>query len=333
MKPYHRDFFVELLGDVLTSSRFVAHEFKETVVPSLRSEYESVSSSPSTFGFDILTQTAYRQRGLGGSLYGSPASQIRHRDVVDFARAAFSKSNVSVVGTGIDSQKLASLVSKNFAEVPRESAGALSAGPATYYGGEQRVAFENDAHSDSASAHHGHFFLGFQGGNGPEYAVLKSLLGGESSVKWSAGLSPLSQISAKVPGASAQAFNLAFSDSGVVGAYITAPTATLPDVAKEVGNAFKSAASGVSSEDLQRAVAKAKFEAASSLENKELARQAAGASLLASDKVTTLEDTYKALDGVKVDAVRSAAEKALKGKPTTVAIGDVHKLPYADDVL
>ena len=28
-----------------------------------------------------------------------------------------------------------------------------------------------------------------------------------------------------------------------------------------------------------------------------------------------------------------AAEKALKSKPTTVAIGDVNALPYADEVL
>lgn len=323
---------MELLGDVLASSRLVHHEFKETVVPAMRSEYESINASPATFGLDVFTQTAYRQRGLGSSLYASDASPVRHEDVVAFAKGAFSRSNAAVVGTGIDAQRLSSLVSKSFGSVPRD--GALNAGPATYFGGEQRVAYAADAHSDSPSAHHGHYFLGFQGGNSPEYAVLRSLLGGESSVKWSQGLSPLSQITAKTQGASAHAFNLSFTDSGVFGAYITAPTATLPAVAKEVANAVKSIASSVSSEDLARAVAKAKFEAAVAYETKEVARQNVGAALLAADgKVQSLEDVYAALDGVKADGVRSAAEKALKGKPTTVAIGDVHQLPYADDVL
>ncbi|CAO1628409.1 unnamed protein product [Sympodiomycopsis kandeliae] len=327
------DYFVELLGDVLATSRFVHHEFKEEVLPALRSEYEQVSSSPSTFGFDVLTQTAYRQRGLGASLYASQASPVGHQQVASFAKSAFARNNIAVLGTGIESNKLASLVSKNFAQVSATGQGAINAGPSTYFGGEQRVAFAADAHSDSPTAHHGHFFLGFQGSSSPEYAVLRALLGGESSVKWSQGLSPLSQITSKVQGSSAHAFNLTFSDSGLFGAYVTAPTATLTQVAKEVTNAMKSIASGVSSEDLSRAIAKAKFQLATSMEDKETLRQSVGSTLLSNGQVRSLEEQFGQLDTVKAADVSSAAEKALKSKPTTVAIGDVHQLPYADDVL
>lgn len=321
-----------MLGDVLSASKFPAHEFNEEVLPAIRGEYEQVASIPSVFGFDVLTQTAYRQRGLGASLFASPASPITVNDTVSYGRAAFSKSNIAVLGTGVDASRLASLVSKNFENVPANTTG-LAAGPSTYYGGEQRVAFVPH-HAESSRSGNGHFFLGFQGGNSPEFAVLRSLLGGEASVKWSSGLSPLSKVSEKVSGASAEAFNIAFSDSGLVGAYVSAPHATLASVAKEVGNAFKSAASGVSSEDLQRAIAKAKFEAASALESRETLRDVVGSALLSQNgEVKALDKIFSQLDSVSASQVSSAAEKALKSKPTTVAIGDVHVLPYADDVL
>lgn len=329
-----RDYFVEVLGDVLSASKFPAHEFNEEVLPAIRGEYEQISSIPSVFGFDVLTQTAYRQRGLGSSLFASPASPITAGDAVSYGRAAFAKSNIAVLGTGVEARKLTSLVQKNFEKVPASSPGGqLKAGPSTYYGGEQRVAHV-PAHSESARSHNGHFFLGFQGGPGPEYAVLRSLLGGQSSVKWSSGLSPLSKISESTRGASAEAFNIAFSDSGLVGAYITAPHATLSSVAKQVGEAFKAAASSISSEDLQKAIAKAKFDAASALESRETIRDVVGSQLLNNNgQVKSLVDTFEQFDAVKASSVSQAAEKALKGKPTTVAIGDVHALPYADDVL
>ncbi|CAO1626224.1 unnamed protein product [Parajaminaea phylloscopi] len=326
------DYFVEVLGDVLASSKFPTHEFNEEVLPAIRGEYEQVSSVPSVFGFDVLTQTAYRQRGLGASLFASPASPISVQDTVSYGRAAFSKSNIAVLGTGVDASKLSGLVSKSFADIPSSSTG-LSAGPSTYHGGEQRVAFAPH-HAESSRSGNGHFFLGFQGAPTPEFAVLRSLLGGESSVKWSSGLSPLSKITEKVSGASAEAFNIAFSDSGLVGAYVSAPHPSLTSVAKEVGNAFKSVASGVSSEDLQRAIAKAKFEAASALESRETVRDVVGSALLSqSGDVQALDKIFSQLESVSANQVSSAAEKALKGKATTVAIGDVHVLPYADDVL
>lgn len=46
---FRRDYFVEILGDVLASSKFAAHEFNEEVLPAIRGEYEQVSSIPQVF--------------------------------------------------------------------------------------------------------------------------------------------------------------------------------------------------------------------------------------------------------------------------------------------
>lgn len=331
------DFFVELLGDVLTKSKFAKHEFNEEVLPQVQAEHAQALSNPAVLGYDNLLQTAYRQRSLGHSLFASPASPVSHRQTVDFAKAAFAKNNIAVIGSGIESSKLSELVSSHFGDLAASA--SVSSTPAKYFGGEQRVAFAAPHGLENTRAAHGHFFIAFEGAGHQDaaaaanLAVLRSLLGGESSVKWSNGASPLSQIADSVVGAKANAFNLSFSDSGVFGAHISAPTASVQQAASKVAQALKDAAAGLKQETIQAAIAKAKFERATVLENRTASHELVSAQLLESGKIATLEDAFAALEGVKASSLSSTAEKLLKSKPTTVAVGDVHTLPYADEVL
>lgn len=211
----------------------------------------------------------------------SPSSPVSYNDVVSFARASFSKSNIAVLGSGIESSKLASLVSTSFSEVSSSDAAASS--PASkYHGGEQRVSYAAPHGSTSPKASYGHFLMAFEGAGlnkSPELAVLKALLGGESSVKWSKGISPLSKLNEKYPGLSAQAFNLNFSDTGLFGAYLTAPHDHLNGAAKDVANAIKEVASKASEEQVQAAIARAKFEAANALESRAGSHAVVGAAV------------------------------------------------------
>ncbi|GAK63308.1 ubiquinol-cytochrome C reductase complex core protein 2 precursor [Moesziomyces antarcticus] len=331
------EFFVEALGDVLSKSKFAAHEFNEEVLPQVQAEYAQAQSNPAVLGYDSLLQTAYRQRSLGHSLFASPASPITHRQTVDFAHAAFAKDNIAVLGSGIDSAKLNQLVSAHFGELAASA--SVSSTPAKYFGGEQRVAFAAPHGAENTRAAHGHFFVGFEGAGHKDaeasanLAVLRALLGGESSVKWSNGVSPLSQIAESIPGARAAAFNLTFSDSGVFGAHVSAPSASVQQAASKVAQALKNVAGGLKEEAIKAAVAKAKFERATVLENRTAAHELVSAQLLEAGSVATLENAFAALDAVKPASLSKVAEKLLKSKPTTVAVGDVHKLPYADEVL
>ncbi len=339
----HREFFLEILGDAISTPKLSRHEFVEEVVPSLQLDYEQAQGNALVLGFDALTSTAFRHKGLGASLFASPSSPVSHSQTVQYAQGVLAKSNLALLGTGIEAQKLAALVSKSFAGVPNTSAGASSVAPKSasqYFGGEQRIAFAADHGVASGRSAHGHLFLGFQGAaqgaaNAAELAVLRALLGGESRVKWSQGQSPLAQLAANAPGAAVHAFNLGFSDAGLFGLQVSAPHERLGAVAKAAVNALKdiAAGKGAGSEEVQRAVAKAKFEAASQLESRSATHEALAGQLLESGKIATLDSYVAALDKVDAKSLQAAAEKALKSKPTAVAIGDVHKLPYADEVL
>ncbi|KAJ9478466.1 Cytochrome b-c1 complex subunit 2, mitochondrial [Pseudozyma hubeiensis] len=331
------EFFVEVLGDVLTKSKFAAHEFNEEVLPQVQAEFAQAQSNPAVLGYDSLLQTAYRQRSLGHSLFASPASPVSHRQTVDFAHAAFAKNNIAVLGSGIDAGKLSQLVSAHFGDL--SASASVKSTAAKYFGGEQRVAFSAPHGAENTRAAHGHFFIAFEGAGHKDasqaanLAVLRSLLGGESSVKWSHGASPLSQVADKIVGAQAQAFNLSFSDSGVFGAHVSAPTASVQSAAKHVAEALKNVAGGLKDDVIKAAIAKAKFERAAVLENRTASHELVSAQLLEAGKVATLEESFAALEGVKANSLSKAAEALLKSKPTTVAVGDVHVLPYADEVL
>lgn len=48
--------------------------------------------------------------------------------------------------------------------------------------------------------------------------------------------------------------------------------------------------------------------------------------------MTSLSDAFGAIDKVTAKQVQEAAKGALKSRPTVVAIGDTHKLPWADEL-
>jgi ubiquinol-cytochrome c reductase core subunit 2 len=329
----NREYFAEVLGDVVSSSKLLPHEFYEEVIPQSLSEYEQALNLPSVLGFDHLTQTAYRQKGLGASLFSSPASPISHKQITDYAHSVFAKDNMAVVASGIESSHLSKLVSTHFKNV-RSTKGNVTAGSKQYFGGDARISFVPNHAVDGPRAHYGHYLIAFEGAGldaSPELAILRSHLGGESSVKWSNGLSPLSQIGDKVASANANAFNLNFTDSGLFGVYLTAPTEKVVDAAKEATKAIKEATKSISKEDLAKAKAKASFEAAAAVESRAGIHAAVGGQLLESNKVQLLEETFSKIEGISASALASAASKLLDKKPTTVAVGDVHKLPYADE--
>ncbi|KAK4704335.1 hypothetical protein P7C70_g1870, partial [Phenoliferia sp. Uapishka_3] len=318
-------YFAEVLGDAVTQAKFAKHEYNEEVIPQVASEYEQAHANPAVYALDIAHQLAFRH-GLGNSLFASPHSAVDYVSAATYAQSAFaSPSNLSILSTGVDAGALSSLVSEFF--VPSSSAAALSSPAASYFGGELRAPAAG--HSNSSLDH---FLLAFQGSSASEvdFEVLRYLLGGESSVKWSAGSSPLSKISSG--SSSAQAFNFGYSDAGLFGMYITAPTAGVESIAQAAVSALRTVAKGADAEAVKQAVLKAKFAAASASETRAGKLDLLASHITASGSAPSLEELFAKFDKVTVESVTKAAEAALKSKPTTVAIGNMYQLPYADSL-
>jgi len=309
-------YFVELLSSVLTSPEFLPHELTEAVLPTAVAESTAALSDPATHALELAHAIAFRSSGLGSSLFAAHPSSKSLDAVKALAASAFTKGNVAVIGTGIDPAKLSQLVEKHLASLP--SGGAASAGGSTqYFGGESRVAAYGGGQA---------VFVGFGApGASPELAVLQAYLDTTPAIKWTAGTSPLA-------GTGASPVYVPYSDAALFGVLVrTGSAAEATEGIKAAVAALKKVASGLSAEDAKKAVAKAKFAAASAVEGREGLVAAVAPQVFGAPK-SDLAAVHAALDKVSHSSVAKTLSSLVKAKPTYVAIGDIHALPYADEL-
>ncbi|KAG9087199.1 ubiquinol-cytochrome c reductase core subunit 1 [Ceratobasidium sp. UAMH 11750] len=204
------------------------------------------------------------------------------------------------------------LIEKHLAGLP--SGAAAPGGSTQYFGGETRA----DAHGSGQA-----IFLGFGApGAAPELAALHAHLDTTPALKWTAGSSPLA-------GAGATPVYVPYSDAALFGVLVRAGTAAeASEGVKAVVSALKKVASGLGADEAKRAVAKAKFAAAAGLEGREGLVAAAAPQVFGAPKAD-LASVHAALDKVSASSTLSSI---IKAKPTYVAVGSIHGLPYVDEL-
>ncbi|KNZ46299.1 uncharacterized protein VP01_738g3 [Puccinia sorghi] len=322
-------YFAEVLGDVLTSTKFARHEYEEEALPGAIAEYSQMQQDPTQVALEQAHQLAFRE-GLGNSLYVHPdllpASQ---EAVIEYGRTKLGQTGEqAIVGTGIDGTRLAELVGQFFS-VPSGSApagGRTGEAQTSYYGGEARI---TSAHGPDT------LLVAFKGvGEGSSraaYTVLQHLLGSDpSSVKWSSGGStPLSSLPVK-------AFHLSYSDIGLFGLLVKAPASQTKSLASQALNHLKQIANGknVDQDAVNRAANKAKFLLACGLESNLLRNELLGTKSRISPNSSPqqLSELYSVYSQVTPDQVIQAAKDILASTPSTVAVGNTQLLPYFDQL-
>ncbi|THH03697.1 hypothetical protein EW145_g6077 [Phellinidium pouzarii] len=289
-------YFVDVLSSIISSSKFKPWEFNESVLPVVTEETRAASLNPATVALELAHAIAFRT-GLGSSVFAPAHLSVTSDDVKSFAAHAFSKGNITVLGTGIDQETLSKLVEKHFSTTSTGSTSASSA--SQYFGGETRQVL----HSGPQTV-----FIGFGATGAPsaELAVLAAHLSTTPSVKWSASLSP---ITVAIPaGTAVHPILLPYSDATLFGLLVQGDSATaVKQAAAASVKILKDTTVGgsVKPEELKKAVAKAKFAAASAVEYRE---------------------GFISTFGPK------AASSLVKTTPTYVAVGDANGLPYKDEV-
>jgi ubiquinol-cytochrome c reductase core subunit 2 len=316
--PGDEAYFVEVLANVISSTKFTPHEFNESVSPSVQSESAAASTDPVTQAIDLAHSIAFRS-GLGSPLLASPHSHVTLEDVKSFASSVFNKDNIVVLGTGIDSAVLSKLVEKNL-KGHTSSTKATSSPASRYFGGETRV----------LSQGHGHptIFIGYgtTGASSTELATLAAYLDPTPSLKWSQGSSPLASLPG---GATAQVVYQPYSDAALFGIVIQAPTEA---ALKEAGQKAVAGLKNLKGAEVHKAVGKAKFAAASALDARDGLASTLGPQLLSSSSAS-VDSLTASFDKVSALAISSTLASLTKAKPTYVAVGgNVAALPYADEL-
>ncbi|KAF9885606.1 ubiquinol-cytochrome c reductase core subunit 1 [Aspergillus nanangensis] len=324
-------YFVELLAEVASQSQFSVHELQEVVFKHLKYRQQAFAADAEAQAIDAAHSVAFHN-GLGATITPSTSvpfeKYLSAEAIAEYAQKAYSKSNIALVGTGSNSADLNKWVGEFFKALP--SGGAPQSSASQYYGGEQRISTK--AGNAVVIAFPGSSAFGTSGYK-PEASVLATLLGGESTIKWTPGFTLLSKATQGFSQLRASTQNFAYSDAGLLTIGLSGKADQVASASKNAVDLLKKAAAGeVASEDIKKATALAKFRALESVQNLGTGLEATGSALLASGKLSQASEIAQSFDNISEAQVKDAAKSLLSGKASVAAVGDLHQLPYGQDL-
>jgi ubiquinol-cytochrome c reductase core subunit 2 len=259
---------------------------------------------------DMATNSAHSlafHRGLG--VPTASASQTPYTKYLDastieyYSKIAYAKSNFAVVANGANHGEFSKWVSEFFDDVPAQPVGESTTGSeqTKYVGGEERIAHDGGNAMviafPGSSSFTGKFYK-------PELAVLSSLLGGQSAVKWSPGFTILGNAAA--PGTKVTTTSAIYSDAGLLYTTITGSAKGVAETAKASVEAIKKIAAGeISNEQFTKAKAAAKFKELENGQDVRAGLQLTGNGLIHNTQAYQIDEVAKAIDGVSEQALKS----------------------------
>jgi len=326
-------YFLELLAEVATQTKFQPHVVDEEIIPLLQLTLKKHLADTLSLAQDSVHGLAFH-RGLGNPLHITSTTPLKKYVDVEtlsaYAASAFAKPSFAIVANGADQTELSKWVGEFFTDVPAQPQEALTSEQTKYYGGEERI-----SHGSAKSS----FVVGLPGSSSatgsffkPEAAVLATLLGGQSSIKWASGFSLLAKATESTPTLNVATTTNVYGDAGLVAVSLSGAAKDVRSGASKIAESLKAIAQGVDQETFQKAKALAKFNELERGSETAAGIRLTGAGLLRDGKPYQINDVASALDGVTEDQLKQFAKEALENKASVSAVGDLHVLPYAEEI-
>jgi len=164
------------------------------------------------------------------------------------------------------------------------------------------------------------------------FAVLQRALGAGTSIKYNSenkGLLAKASGSAKAP-CSVTALNISYSDSGLFGALITAPSEDAGTILCNVVGILKNGK--VSEDDVKRGKNQLKRAVLSALENGSTAVEDMGNQALLIGSVANACQIAAAIDGLSSTDINAALKKVAGGKLSIASVGNLRCVPFLDEI-
>ncbi|EFR00772.1 cytochrome b-c1 complex subunit 2 [Nannizzia gypsea CBS 118893] len=331
-------YYAELLGEVVSQTKYCPHELNELVFNLIKASQNSIAASPSAQALDAAHTIAFHQ-GLGSPLTIPAATPLKKyvsaEGIASFAEGVYTKPSIAVVSSGSNSAELSKWIGQFFNELPTSTASGpfapASSQQTKYFGGEQRIA------SQAGNA----IVIAFPGSNAygasgykPELAVLATLLGGESSIKWTTGSSILAKATEAIPGVKVSTSQSTYSDAGLFHITVSGQAADrVSQATKSVVDALNNVAAGnVAAEDIKKAIALARFRVLDVGSSLTAGSEATGSALIHGGKPFSIAANAQDIEKVTEAQVKAAAKSLLSNKASVATVGELFSLPYASDL-
>ena len=293
----------------LTSAE--GHQLQEEVLPIIKLAQKTTLGNTANMASNSAHAVAFH-RGLGTPLHpmsSSPFTKyLNEHGLEAFSQVAYAKDNFAVVANGASHSELSKWVGEFFTDSPATASSdlpKLDGGQTKYYGGEERIAHDSGNDIILAFPGSGSFTGGFFK---PEIAVLKALLGGQTTIKWSPGFSLLSKATEDFPRVHINTVHHTYSDAGLLCISMSGDALQMRQAASAVVKTLKSVAAGeVSKEDIKKAVATARFQALESGQAISTGIELTGAGLITGGKAFQIDEVGKSIQGVTEDQVKKVS--------------------------
>ncbi|CAK3878243.1 Cytochrome b-c1 complex subunit 2, mitochondrial [Lecanosticta acicola] len=326
-------YFLELLAEVATMTKFQQHVVNEEIIPLMEMNQKKILGNTLLLANESAHALAFH-RGLGAPVH--PTSSVPFKKYVNaesiaaYAEAAYAKPNFALVANGVEHGELSKWIGEFFEEVPATPSVELKTEQSKYYGGEERI-----AHASGNS-----MILAFPGSSAPtgsfykpEVAVLGTLLGGESSIKWSPGFSLLANAASETsPNLKISTKSHIYTDAGLLAISIDGPASEVREMAQKAVETLKAVSENVSEEQLTKAKALAKFKELEFASLTQSGMEYTGAGLVRDSKPYQINEVAQSYDSVTAEKVKQVAKEALENKASVSAVGDLYVLPYAEEI-
>jgi ubiquinol-cytochrome c reductase core subunit 2 len=282
-----------------------AHVYNEEVLPLIDFAHRRFLASVTEMATNSAHSLAFH-RGLGiptASASTTPYTKYLDAETIEFySKIAYAKPNFAVVANGAEHGEFSKWVSDFFDDVPASAYGETDTGSdqTKYYGGEERIAHAGGNAMviafPGSSSFTGKFYK-------PELAILGSLLGGQSAIKWSAGFTILGN--AASPGTKVKTTSAIYSDAGLLYTTITGSAKGVAETAKAAVDAIKKIAAGeISSEQISKAKAAAKFKELENGQDIRAGLELTGNGLIHNTQPYQIDEVAKAIDGVSEETLK-----------------------------
>ena len=312
---------VDIVADLLQHSVFDEGELgRERSV--VLQEIGQANDTPDDIIFDHFQGAAFPGQAMGRPVLGTPdtVTNMSRGALTGYLGTHYVPSELVLTAAGaVDHDRLVDQALKQFDRLPAVT--PPTAESIVYKGGDFRE--EQDLEQL-------HFLLGFQGaaiGDDDYYAqsVLSTVLGGGMS-------SRLFQEIREKRGLvySIYSFASAYRESGIFGIYAGTGPSEIAELVPVVCDELQKVIDNIEDSEVDRARAQIKAGLLMSMESTMSRAEQLGQHLLLFGRSIPTREIIEKIDGVHVDALKTAAAKLFRAKPTVAAMGPLGHLESYD---
>eukprot|EP01114_Cavostelium_apophysatum_P017781 TRINITY_DN535_c0_g1_i1.p1 TRINITY_DN535_c0_g1~~TRINITY_DN535_c0_g1_i1.p1 ORF type:complete len:470 (-),score=123.19 TRINITY_DN535_c0_g1_i1:86-1495(-) len=328
---------IPILSDVLNPA-LLDWEVRDEV-PILENETKILQQDARAVLFELLHQEAFRNKGLGNSLY-PPIYNIHNIDsdlLLRYLATQYTADRVTLVAAGnVDHDQFVKIAEEKFAFLQKSqdnSPGAhlVSSVSSQYVGGDARIAADADTH----------VAIGFEGlkvGDKDAHALstLQALLSGGVAVEDSIGSGATSNIFRAVTSdkwlKEVSSFNVNYSDSGLFGLIGVAKAGHGGQLVQGITSAVRKAVSQLDEGALAAAKRRSRADLYFGHDTRPALLEFAGYQALFQGKVESVETFAQGVEAVTIEDVKRVAQKTFSKRPTLAAVGDIQDLPTTEAI-